>query len=169
MNVVKTLDDLFVKEARRIYAGERVVMDVLPAWIESASAFELETLFAEELKRALVRSQRLEEIGAEYEFSVEGDANKAIAGLVVNAERAIRISGNPEARDVALIGVAQRVAHCQWAAYRAVVGFSKQLGYLYGMDLLQMSMTDIHETWKHLNRLGRGGFLFSGLNEEAQL
>jgi len=81
----------------------------------------------------------------------------------------LHLTDNQDARDVALIATAQRFAHYQWAAYRAVAAFAKQLGYVYPMDLLQMSMTDVHDTRKQLSRLGEGGFLFSGLNEQAQI
>ncbi len=169
MRTLRNLDELFVETIRRLYDAERRLLEELPSWVEIATDFDLERVFADELKRTLIRSQRLEEIGVELDLNILGANSLALAGLLDEARQWVGQSEVAEARDVELISTAQRVGHSQEAAYRAARNFARELGYMYVYDLLQMCIDDLQQLQRELTRLAEGGLLFAGLNEEVQI
>ena len=169
MSAIHDLDGLFVEQARRLYNSEQRLLNELPAWIAIATAFDLETLFADELKRALIRSQRLEEIGVELDVNITGAQSLAIAALIEETRSILDSTADPDARDVIVVAAVRRMAHTQMAGYRALRDFARELGYMYVYDLLRMCVDELDQSVTELGRMAEGGFMYAGLNEQVQI
>lgn len=163
MGAIRNLDDLFFETVRRCYDAERQLFSELPEWIEIATAFELEQLLADEVKRTLVRSQRLEETGEELGISVSDGGSGAMRGLIQEMHRTLDVTQPGDVRDAALSSLYLRIVHYQIAVFRSIRDFARQLGYMYIFDLTNMSLEELEKTNKAVRHLAENKAASFGL------
>ena len=90
-------------------------------------------------------------------------------GLIAEGEDVINATGDPAAKDAALIAAAQRVEHYEIAAYGTARTLSDQLGMGDAAGLLDQTLNEESHADELLNKLATGGMFSSGINEKASV
>src|SRR4051812_15225482 len=108
---INTMNDLFVEELRDLYSAENQLVTALPKMAAAANSQTLKMAFQDHLNETQGHVKRLSEIFTQLGMSPGGKTCKAMQGLIAEGEEAIQMMGNPDLKDAALIGAAQRVEH----------------------------------------------------------
>ena len=82
---------------------------------------------------------------------------QAMKGLIAEGEDVINATGDPAAKDAALIAAAQRVEHYEIAAYGTARTLSDQLGMGDAAGLLDQTLNEESHADELLNKLATGG------------
>lgn len=159
---MKTLNDLYVDELRDLYNAETQLLEALPKMAEAATHRELKAAFKEHLTVTKEQVKRLEQIFKDLGESPEGKICKGMKGLIAEGNEAIKEIKDPDVRDAALIGAAQRVEHYEMAGYGTARTFARRLGYTDAAKLLD---TTIHEEGDADHKLTQ--IAESQINEDA--
>ena len=88
-------------------------------------------------------------------------------GLLREGDETISATGDPAAKDAALIAAAQRVEHYEIAAYGTARTLADQLGFGDAKDLLDQTLDEESNADSRLTKIATGGMLKSGVNEAA--
>ena len=76
-----------------------------------------------------------------------------MGGLIKEGEEVIEGDMEPEPRQAALIGAAQRLEHYEIAAYGTARAHAKQLGYVKAFDVLTQTLNEEKETDQKLTHI----------------
>ena len=79
----------------------------------------------------------------------------------------VKATGDPVAKDAALIAAAQRVEHYEIAGYGTVRTLAKELDYGDAASLLDETLDEESKADSLLTKIATGGMLSSGVNKEA--
>ena len=137
-------EKLFAEELADIYDAEQQILKALPKMIRASSSPELQE--ALEQHRIMTEGQvrRLDQI-----FSELGERPKkkckGMAGLIAEGEETMEEDLEPEVKDAALIGAAQKVEHYEIAAYGTARTFAAFLGNETAVDLLEQTLEEEKE------------------------
>jgi ferritin-like metal-binding protein YciE len=161
---MESMQDLYLHELKDIYNAEKQILQALPKMAEKAKHNELRQAFEEH--RAVTEEQvrRLETIFSDLGQSPGGKKCKGMEGLIEEGEELLEEQADPDVRDAALIGAAQRVEHYEIAAYGTARTYAQQLGFDKHADLLQRTLDEEGETDKRLTKLAEGR-----VNREAEV
>ena len=88
-------------------------------------------------------------------------------GLIQEGEEVIAATGDPAAKDAALIAAAQRVEHYEIAAYGTARTLAKELDLDEAADLLDETLDEESKADELLTKIATGGLLRSGVNKQA--
>ena len=91
----------------------------------------------------------------------------AMQGLIAEGNQFIQMSGDPDVKDAALIGAAQRIEHYEMAGYGVARTFAKELGYNMASETLQKTLDEEGATDKKLTGIAEGGLFRKGINKRA--
>ena len=86
-----------------------------------------------------------------------------LAGIIQEADERLNQVATDDARDAAIIGVAQRIEHYEIAAYGCARTYARQLGFENHAELLQQTLDEEGRTDHLLTELAE-----SGINVEAE-
>lgn len=160
---LKTLDDLLIDELKDLYSAENQLVKALPKMAKAANSKKLSKAFTKHLEQTRGQVERLDEIFESLEASPRGKKCKAMEGLIAEGKELIEEDADPNVKDAALIGAAQRVEHYEIAAY----GTARTLAALLGHDdvakLLQETLDEEAETDRNLTELAE-----TEINVEAE-
>lgn len=161
---MESMQDLYLHELKDIYNAEKQILQALPKMAEKASHGELRRAFEEH--RAVTEEQvrRLETIFSDLGQSPSGKKCKGMEGLIEEGRELLEEDADPDVRDAALIGAAQRVEHYEIAAYGTARTYAQQLGFDNHVDLLQRTLDEEGDTDKRLTKLAEGR-----VNREAEV
>src|ERR1051326_4402633 len=106
-----SLQELYVKELQDLYSAETQLIKALPKVAEASSSDELRSAIEEHLEKTKQHAERLEQIFEQLGESAKGEKCKGMEGLVKEGSDLIEEDMEPEVKDAALIGAAQRVEH----------------------------------------------------------
>jgi len=95
--------------------------------------------------------------------SLKGKKCKGIEGIIDEGEDMMDEDAPDSVADAALIAAAQRVEHCEIAAYGTVRRYARRLGFQDQAELLNQTLREEDETDKKLTSLAE-----SSINEEAK-
>ena len=165
---VQTMDDVFVNQLEDLRDAERQLVDALPKMAQASSDPKLRDAFDEHFDETRDHVNRLEEILGQLGRQPSGKTCKAMRGLIAEGTEIIQATGDPAAKDVALIAAAQRVEHYEIAAYGTARTLADQLGYGEAKDLLEQTLDDEANADKLLTKIATGGLMRSGVNERAR-
>lgn len=168
MMQLNSLHDLFIDQLRDLYDAESQIVAALPKMSSAASSSELRQAFQHHLEQSREHLRRLEDVFDDLGQSPMGEHCPAMEGLIQEGEKIIMASGDTSVKDAALIAAAQRVEHYEMAGYGAVRTYAKELGYKDAENLLQKTLNEEGEADKLLTKLAEGGFLKTGINQEAK-
>jgi len=129
---------------------------------KASNSDELRTAFEEHLKQTEEHVARLERVADDLGIKPKGKTFQAMKGLIEEGQEIISNSGDPVAKDAALIGAAQKVEHYEIAAYGTARTFARILGEESAAELLQQTLDEEGEADKKLTEIAE-----SGLNQEA--
>lgn len=165
---LNTLRDLFVDQLRDLYSAETQLLTALPKMEKAASNADLKKGFSAHLEETRSQVNRLEQVFSDLGVSPEGEHCAAMAGLIKESEEVMGKPGDPLVKDAALIAAAQRVEHYEIAGYGAVCTYAEHLGQKGAHQLLKETMAEEKETDHKLTKLAEGGWLSSGINQQAE-
>lgn len=157
-----SLDDLFLEQLQDIYDAEQRLVDALPKMAEAASSPQLQQAFRSHLQETERQVQRLERV-----FEIAGHEPKAktcaaMKGLIAEGDEAIKATGNPDVKDVALICAAQRVEHYEIAAYGCLRTLANRMNSEEAAELLQQTLDEEGKADKMLTQIAE-----SSVNPQA--
>ena len=149
----QTLDDVFVEQLGDLLDAERQLVDALPKMAAAAADGKLRTAFEEHLAETHDHVHRLEEVFGTLGRAAPEETCKAMKGLIAEGKEVLEATGDPAAKDVALIAAAQRVEHYEIAGYGTVRTYAEMLGQRDAERLLQQTLDEEGQTDKKLTKL----------------
>lgn len=164
---LNTMNDLFAHEMKDLYSAEKQIIQALPKMSKAASSEELKTAFEQHLTMSEEHLKRLQAAMRQLEIKPGNTVCKGMKGLLEEGQKIIETEGDPQVKDAALIGAAQRVEHYEIAAYGTVREFARTLGYDDIARSLDMTLREEGDTDKDLSRIARGTFFDTGINQAA--
>jgi ferritin-like metal-binding protein YciE len=165
---LQTIDDVFMHELEDLLSAERQLVDALPKMAQAASEPKLRQAFEEHLGETRDHVSRLEEILSQLGRRPSGEECKAMKGMIAEGEKVVQSTGDPAAKDAALIAAAQRVEHYEIAGYGTARTFADQLGHGDAKDMLEQTLDEESNADKLLTKIATGGMMKSGVNERAR-
>jgi ferritin-like metal-binding protein YciE len=142
MMEVGSLNDVFEHDLRDLYSAEKQLVQALPSVASAASSKELATAIESHLEETRGHVKRLEQVFEVCDLSAEEEHCKGMEGLIKEGSEIAEADGDPDARDAALIGAAQKVEHYEIAAYGTVRTLAEQLGYDDAAVLLSQTLDE---------------------------
>jgi ferritin-like metal-binding protein YciE len=159
---MSNLRDLYINELKDLYNAENQLIKALPQMAENTTNIALRAAFDEHLKLTREHATRLETIFEELEVPPTGKKCIGMAGLIEEGSEMLKEDADPDVRDAAIIGAAQRVEHYDMAAYGTVRTFADQLGFEDHSRLLEQTLREEEEADKLLSRIAED------VNREAE-
>jgi ferritin-like metal-binding protein YciE len=117
---LENLQQLFLKELRDLYDGEKQITEALPKLIEAVHHPELKNVLDEHRKVTNQQIARLDRIFQVLNEKPTGESCQGMKGLLEEGEEIAAADGDPGTIDAGIINAAQRVEHYQIAVYGAV-------------------------------------------------
>lgn len=161
---MESMQDLYLHELKDIYNAEKQILQALPKMAKKAKHDELRRAFEEHQTVTEEQVRRLETIFSDLGQSPSGKKCKGMEGLIEEGEELLEEDADPDVRDAALIGAAQRVEHYEIAAYGTARTYAQQLGFSKHAELLQRTLDEEGQTDERLTKLAE-----SRVNREAQV
>jgi ferritin-like metal-binding protein YciE len=158
---------LFVEELRDLYSAENQLVRALPQMAAAAKSSTLKAAFEQHLEETRNHVQRLTEIFSELGTSPTGKHCKGMEGLIAEGNEVLQMMGDPDVKDAALIGAAQRVEHYEMAGYGVARTFAKEMGLSKIADKLQKTLDEEGAADKKLTGIAEGGLFRTGVNQKA--
>jgi ferritin-like metal-binding protein YciE len=143
---ITNLEQLLEDELKDIYSAENQLLKALPAMAEAAESKDLRASFEKHLEQTQTHVQRIEEISRDLKIEPSGKTCAGMGGLIKEGEEIIQSDMDPEPKQAALIGAAQRVEHYEIAAYGTARAHAKQLGYVKAYEVLTQTLNEEKET-----------------------
>jgi ferritin-like metal-binding protein YciE len=164
---LESLSDVLMQQLSDLHSAEQQLVVALPKMSQAASHEQLREAFDQHLAQTRDHVDRLQTIFGELGAQPSGEPCKAMQGLIAEGEELIQSSGDPAAKDAALIGAAQRVEHYEIAAYGTARTLADELDYSNEKSLLDQTLDEEAEADKLLTKIATGGLFKSGVNREA--
>ncbi|MEQ8848523.1 ferritin-like domain-containing protein [Botrimarina sp.] len=158
-----SLDKLYVHELKDLYSAETQLLDALPKMADAAASSDLKKAFEAHLKETKKHVSRLEKLFDDLDYSPSGHKCEGMAGLLKEAQSLLSGDADPEVRDAALIGAAQRVEHYEMAAYGTAAAFAEKIGRRDDADTLYETLDEEGRTDRLLSRLAARVINFKAL------
>ena len=150
---ISTLAELLEHELTDIYSAEAQLVEALPKMAEGAQSNDLRAAFEKHLEQTRVHLQRIEEICTDLKVTPGGETCKGMEGLIREWQEVLESDMEPEPKQAALIGAAQRVEHYEIAAYGTARAHALQLGYLKAYELLTKTLDEEKDTDQRFTQL----------------
>jgi ferritin-like metal-binding protein YciE len=157
-----SLHEVLTDWIRDLYNAENQLVKALPKMAKAASSSQLRAAFTEHLEQTRLHVARLEQVCEDLGIKPKGKTCHAMKGLIEEGQEVMSSTGDPSAKDAALIGAAQKVEHYEMAAYGSARTFAQSLGELKAAELLQLTLDEEGDADKKLTAIAE-----AGLNREA--
>lgn len=164
---LNTMDSLLTHELTDLYSAEKQILEALPQMINAASNEDLKAALRDHLKVTQTQFTRLQDAMRSMNINPGSKVCKGMQGLLEEGSEIVKAQGDPEVKDAALIGAAQRVEHYEIAAYGTVREFARELGHDQLAETLGKTLSEEGAADKKLSRLAMGAKFRSGINEAA--
>ena len=161
---MESMQDLYLHELKDLYSAEKQILQALPKMAEKTNHNELRRAFEEHKTTTEEHVRRLETIFDELGTKPGGKKCKGMEGLIEEGRELIEEDADPDVRDAALIGAAQRVEHYEIAGYGTARTYARQLGFNNHVELLQRTLDEEGQTDERLTKLAEGR-----INREAEI
>jgi ferritin-like metal-binding protein YciE len=162
-----SLHDVFEEQLGDLYDAEKQLLVALPKMAGAATTDELREAFDHHLQETRGHVERLERIFADLKLPTPTEQCKAMRGLIAEGEEVLQATGDPTAKDAALIAAAQRVEHYEIAGYGTVRTLAKELDHDDAAALLDDTLNEEGNADQLLTKIATGGMFRSGVNKEA--
>lgn len=137
-----SLKDLYLDELATLYDAELQAVRALPRLSESAHAPELRHLLTRHGDQSRLHLERIELIFTHWGERRPLRSSSGFTGIVQEADERLKQEATPDARDVAIIAMAQRIEHYEIAAYRAARTYALRLNRWDEARLLQETLDE---------------------------
>jgi ferritin-like metal-binding protein YciE len=162
-----SLRDVFEAQLGDLYDAEKQLLTALPKLARAANAQELREAFETHLQETRGHVERLERVFSDLGMPMPTEQCKAMRGLIAEGEEIVQATGDPAAKDAALIAAAQRVEHYEIAGYGTVRTLAKVLDHGDAASILDDTLDEEGKADALLTKIATGGLLRSGINEKA--
>src|SRR4051794_29422622 len=115
--VFNSLQDVFAEQLNDLRSAEGQLVQALPQMAGAASSNELQQALQEHLAQTRGHLERVEDLLATSHITPTDEVCAGMRGLIEEGSNVISASGDPMAKDAALIAAAQRVEHYEIAGY----------------------------------------------------
>ncbi len=139
---LESMKELLVHEMQDLYNAEKQITKALPKMQEAAQASHLKQAFASHLQETEQQITRLEQAFKLLGESTGSETCNAMKGLVTEGEEIIKMKGDADVKDAALIAAAQRVEHYEMAGYGSAKTFAGLLGLREVEQLLEQTLSE---------------------------
>jgi ferritin-like metal-binding protein YciE len=163
-----TLQDVFVDQLEDLYSAETQLLQALPKMASAASHDELRQAFEHHLGETQDHVRRLDEIFGQLGVQSGKETCEGMQGLIREGSKIVQATGDPAAKDAALIAAAQRVEHYEIAGYGTARTLADILDFDDAKDLLDQTLDEEANADKLLTKIATGGWMRTGINEEAR-
>jgi ferritin-like metal-binding protein YciE len=137
-----SLKDLYLDELSDLYAAEVQMIRALPRLVDEARAPELRTLLSKHCEESRLHLERLQLIFTHWGHRVPSSTCAGIAGIVQEADERLNQLTTDDARDAAIIGIAQRIEHYEIAVYGCARTYARRLNRTDEARLLQETLDE---------------------------
>jgi ferritin-like metal-binding protein YciE len=148
-----SLKDLYLDELGTLYDAEVQMIRTLPRLSEAAHAPELRETLADHCRESRLHIDRLELIFTYWGERVPLRSATGLAGIVQEADDRLNQEATPDARDAAIIAVAQRIEHYEIAAYGCARSYARRLNRPDEARLLQATLDEEGRTETRLSAI----------------
>ena len=162
-----SLKDVLQEQLEDLHSAEAQLVTALPKMAQSAQHDELRQAFKHHLDETREHLRRVEEALGELGVSNPTEVCKGMQGLIAEGEEMMAKSGDPTAKDAALIGAAQRVEHYEIAAYGTARQLADDCGFDGIKDLMDQTLDEESQADKLLTKIATGGMFKAGINQQA--
>jgi ferritin-like metal-binding protein YciE len=164
---IDSLRDVFAEQVNDLRSAEEQLVQALPKLAGAASSDELRRAFEEHLAQTRGHLERIDDVISMTGISKSGAVCKGMKGLIEEGSEIVSATGDPMAKDAALIAAAQRVEHYEIAAYGTVATLADHLDLDDAQDVLGQTLDEEEATDKLLTKIATGGMFKAGVNERA--
>ena len=137
-----SLKDLYLDELGTLYDAEVQMIRTLPRLSEAAHAPELRETLINHCRESRLHIDRLELIFTHWGERVPLRSSAGLAGIVQEADDRLNQEATPDARDAAIIAVAQRIEHYEIAGYGCARSYARRLNRPDEARLLQATLDE---------------------------
>jgi len=159
-----SLKDLYFDELGDLYDAETQTIRTLPRLVEAARAPELREALKKHCDESRLHLERLELIFTHWGERRRSTPCAGLAGIVQEADERLNRAETDDARDAAIIGVAQRIEHYEMAAYGCARTYARRLNRLDEARLLQETLDEEGRTDRRLTEIAE-----AHINDDARL
>ena len=139
---IASLKDLYLDELGDLYDAETQMLRHLPRLAESAHASDLREALTKHCHESRLHLERPDLIFTHWSERQRSRPCAAFAGIVQEADDRLNQVTTDEARDAAIIGIAQRMEHYEIAAYGCARSYARRLNRLDEARLLQETLDE---------------------------
>ena len=139
---IGSLKDLYIDELGDLYDAETQMIRELPRFAEAARAPELREALKKHCEESRLHLERLELIFTHWGERRRSKPCAGLAGIVQEADDRLNQEATDDARDAAIIGVAQRIEHYEIAAYGCARTYARRLNRPDEARLLQETLDE---------------------------
>ena len=165
---LQSLEDVLQDQVKDLLSAEKQLITALPKVAAAAHSDELKKAFENHLEETRNHLERLEQVTSILGMDSSAKTCKAMQGLIAEGEEVLGESGDPLARDAAIIAAAQRIEHYEIAAYGTARTLAGELGMTDAETLLDQTLEEEAQADKLLTKIATGGMLKAGVNEAAR-
>jgi ferritin-like metal-binding protein YciE len=158
-----SLKDLYFDELGDLFDAEMQMMRTLPRLAEAARAPELREALKKHCDESRLHLERLELIFTHWGERRRAKPCAGLAGIVQEADERLNQDATDDARDAAIIGVAQRMEHYEIAAYGCARTYARRLNHLDEARLLQETLDEEGRTDHRLSEIAE-----AHINDDAR-
>ena len=137
-----SLKDLYLDELSTLYDAELQLQRALPRLSEAAYAQELRETLTQQSRESRMHLERIELIFTHWGERRPFRSSAGLAGIVQEADERLNQEATPDARDAAIVGIAQRMKHYQIAGYSSVRSCALRLNRWDEARLLQETLDE---------------------------
>jgi ferritin-like metal-binding protein YciE len=163
----RSLQDVYAEQLNDLRSAEEQLIEALPKMARAASSDELREGFEEHLAQTRGHLERIEDLLATSGIARTGEVCAGMKGLIEEGTKIIEATGEPMAKDAALIAAAQRVEHYEIAAYGTAATLANHLDLGNAADVLGQTLDEEETADKLLTKVATGGMFRSGVNQRA--
>ena len=162
-----SLKDVLQEQLEDLHSAETQLVAALPKMAQAAHHDQLREAFEHHLEETHGHLNRVKEALSELGVPSPTEICQGMKGLIAEGEEMMQTAGDPNAKDVALIGAAQRVEHYEIAAYGTARQLADDCGFDAIKDLMDQNLDEESSADKLLTKIATGGMFKAGINQEA--
>jgi ferritin-like metal-binding protein YciE len=162
-----SLNDVFEDQLGDLYDAEKQLIEALPKVAQAAHADELRKALETHLDETRGHVERLEQIFGDLGIPAPSEHCEAMEGLLREGDQIVLATGDPAAKDAALIAACQRVEHYEISGYGTARTLARELGHDDAASTLDKTLDEESHADALLTKIATGGMLRSGVNKEA--
>jgi len=160
------LKEFFIDQLQDILWAEKKMVKTLEKMKDSATTIRLKESFNDHLKETQQHVERLNDVFALINETVDEKKCKAMAGIVDEAEDIIDETDKGSAqRDVGLIFAAQKAEHYEIATYGGLATLARTLGYNQVAELLDKTLLEEKQADEMLTYIAEHGINYAASQE----